>query len=441
MAAFGIKNHKVVAPAGFDVAQFVADYEGHGKIVRLLFIATVCPELESPAFSCAIEELKRTNNTLLYKEVAEKSFPKSGTPLDQAWVDAADKKALEAQERLELDINAFLSQMDKENARLSFTALGDHHYARGELHSALKNYVRTRDYCSNSAHSLDTCLNVIKVSLELGNWSHVMSYVSKAEQLADPKSKPLIAAQLKICSGLAQLSTQKYKLAARKFIDVGPELGNSYASVVSARDIGVIAGLTALATFDRAELRRRVLDNPQLAAYLELTPGLGDLLKDFYASRYAPCLGHLATLRPLVELDFHLWNHVRPLYELIRSRALVQYFSPYSSARLDQMADAFKTDVAGLTQELSKLIMDGHIAARIDSHNGILYARSTDLRSNVYEKMMVTGTEYQRNVNALMLRMNLLRHDFMVRPTRIDWDDDKNNKKHSKDSAAAAEAM
>ena len=43
---------------------------------------------------------------------------------------------------------------------------------------------RARDYCTSGKHVVNMCLNVIKVSVYLNNWSHVVSYVNKA--LATP---------------------------------------------------------------------------------------------------------------------------------------------------------------------------------------------------------------------------------------------------------------
>ena len=67
----------------------------------------------------------------------------------------------------------------------------------------------------------------------------------------------------------------------------------------------------------------------------------------------------------------HLHDHVASLYQKIRSKAIVQYFSPFISVDLNTMAAAFNTDVVGLEKELSGLIMEGSIEARIDSHNKV----------------------------------------------------------------------
>jgi hypothetical protein len=112
--------------------------------------------------------------------------------------------------------------------------LGDFHYDRGDLQSALKCYVRTRDYCTTSKHNISMCLNVIKVSIEMGNFAHVVNYVNKAEQepeVRDASCDPVVVAKLKVCAGLAHLDTRKYKLAARKFLETTFDLGNHFNEV------------------------------------------------------------------------------------------------------------------------------------------------------------------------------------------------------------------
>lgn len=49
----------------------------------------------------------------------------------------------------------------------------------------------------------------------------------------------------------------------------------------------------------------------------------------------------------------------------------LQYFSPYVSADMRKMAMAFNTTVAALEDELTQLILEGLINARIDSHSKV----------------------------------------------------------------------
>jgi COP9 signalosome complex subunit 1 len=261
---------------------------------------------------------------------------------------------------------------------------------------------------------MQMCLNVIRVSIEMSNYTHVFNYVSKAEQTPDLTDKVLIA-KLKVAAGLANLDSRKYKLAARKFVETTFDLGNRYNEVVSAADVAIYGGLCALATFDRSELKKRVIDNVEYQNFLELTPELRQLINDFYSSRYASCLKHLDNIKSSLLLDMHLHAHVESLYERVRNKALVQYFSPFKSVDMVQMAEAFNTTVQRLEKELSPLIMDGQIQARIDSHNKRLYARQTDQRNATFDKALQLGDEYEANAKQLLLRASLLRAEFVVK--------------------------
>eukprot|EP01095_Lingulamoeba_sp_RSL-Kostka_P007358 TRINITY_DN2339_c0_g1_i1.p2 TRINITY_DN2339_c0_g1~~TRINITY_DN2339_c0_g1_i1.p2 ORF type:complete len:109 (-),score=40.71 TRINITY_DN2339_c0_g1_i1:717-1043(-) len=78
------------------------------------------------------------------------------------------------------------------------------------------------------------------------------------------------------------------------------------------------------------------------------------------------------------------------------------------------MAEAFNTVPEDLEKELSQLIMSGEIQARIDSHNKILYASHTDLRSVTFENSLKIGETYQRDTKAFILRCSLLQNYFVV---------------------------
>lgn len=60
----------------------------------------------------------------------------------------------------------------------------------------------------------------------------------------------------------------------------------------------------------------------------------------------------------------------------------VQYFSPYVSADLNKMANAFNTTVTSLEDELTQLILDGQISARIDSQKKVRLSNLFHLSSN-----------------------------------------------------------
>jgi len=288
--------------------------------------------------------------------------------------------------------------------------------------------MRTQDYCTSQEHVIELCLNVINVSIELNNFAHVLNFVTKAEQTPNIEANKIVSGKLKAATGLANLEGGKYKAAARKFLFCEIELGNNFGTCVSAKDIAIYGGLCALAEMDRGELYRNVINNFSFRSYLELVPQMQTIIQDFYDSNYANCLQSLDILKNDLQLDLHLHDHINTLYKRVRNKAIVQYFSPYTSIDLMNMAIAFQTDVDSLEKELSQLIIENVISARIDSHNKHLYARQSDERVQTFEKAIEMGESFQRTSRSLLLRVNLIRNEMIVRPSKEGKDKRKRRK-------------
>ncbi|KAF9215771.1 COP9 signalosome complex subunit 1 [Podila verticillata] len=427
-----VKVVEVDAPNNLDLDTYIANYKGHTKINRLEFIADRCPSLQVEALRMAVAEMKnnQTLNVQRYVNLAKKlqdavklhgqSGANVGNDLlamDKAWVDNQAQRAKQYADQLEAELKNYKRNAIKESIRMGNTDLGNHYYECGDLTGAHRSYSRTRDYCTTPKHILDLCMNVIKVSIELGNFPHVLTYVVKAEStpgLADDKE--FTKAKLKAASGLSNLDLSKYYTAARDFLSIGEELvAHPYSDVISPNDIAVYGGLCALATFPRTELKTRVIDNVGFRQYLDLEPHIRDLIQGFYNSNYTVCLEIMDKWRNDYLLDIHLHSHIETLYTNIRRKALVQFASPFLTVDLTKMARSFATSVPVLEQELVSLIVAGQIEARIDSQQKILWAKQANKRSNIFEKTKAMGEEYERESKGLVLRIQMMNHGLVVK--------------------------
>ncbi|KAK3091694.1 hypothetical protein FSP39_021926 [Pinctada imbricata] len=428
------EDHYIVENTTLDLDQYAGQFSGLAKLNRLLFIADHCPTLKVESLRMALSYVMTTYNTNLYQQIHRKlheavtsssSLPDavagavhSVPPLDTQWIETTSKKAALKLEKLDTDLKNYKSNSIKESIRRGHDDLGDHYLDYGDLSNALKCYSRARDYCTSPKHVVNMCLNVIKVSVYLQNWSHVQSYVNKAEstpEMTEGKDGgQTILTKLKCAAGLADLATKKYKSAAKYFLQANFDFCD-FPELLSPSNVATYGALCALASFDRQELQKNVISSSSFKLFLELEPQLRDIIHKFYESKYASCLKLLGEIKDNLLLDMYLAPHISVLYTQIRNRALCQYFSPYLSADMRKMADAFNTTVLALEDELMQLILDGQINARIDSHNKILYAKDTDQRSTTFEKSLSMGKEYQRRTKALILRSAMLKNQIHVK--------------------------
>ena len=70
---------------------------------------------------------------------------------------------------------------------------------------------------------------------------------------------------------------------------------------------------------------------------------------------------------------------------------------------------------AQLESTLIQLVLAESINARIDSQRKVLVARQSDARLTTLDRSLKTGSEFTRQSKAALLRMNMLKADFVVR--------------------------
>lgn len=107
-------NNRRIISSGeqLDVEAYGGLYQGRTKIMRLLFIAESCegnPTMRLEALRMAHDEIKKGENTQLYREVVQKIDGKLGSnyDMDSAWCDSADRRADQKKEKLENELNAY----------------------------------------------------------------------------------------------------------------------------------------------------------------------------------------------------------------------------------------------------------------------------------------------------------------------------------------------
>jgi len=118
---------------------------------------------------------------------------------------------------LENELNSYRTNVIRDSVRKSYTEIGDFYCQRGNYQEAVKSYLHCRDYTQATQHTLQYSLNVIKTSLELGNYVLLSQYIGKAENSLNMKELDIVADSIiKVATGLYNLELKKYKTVAKK---------------------------------------------------------------------------------------------------------------------------------------------------------------------------------------------------------------------------------
>lgn len=253
--------------------------------------------------------------------------------------------------------------------------LGKHFYAMGDLPKAFEAFSRMRQDVQVSKHIIDVSSHLIEVAIEMRNWVAVTSNTQKVRSvLTNSEEDKAMSPYLKAAEGLAEFDQTHYRQAAVSFLGVEAGLGSSAATFISPNDIAIYGGLCALATMDRNELQKKVLENSDFRTYLELEPQIRRAIANFVNSRYSACLSIIESYRADYLLDYYMQWHVENIYSLVRTKSIVQYFIPFSCVTLDSMSEAFAPQGKTVDKELATMIQNGDLKARLNTVDRVSYS-------------------------------------------------------------------
>ncbi|CAO3631023.1 unnamed protein product [Cunninghamella echinulata] len=312
--------------------------------------------------------------------------------------------------------------MVKESIRVAQTKLGDYYYDIGELTQATRHYSQTRSYCVTSKNMIDMCFSMIKTQLEARHYPNVYTYIVRAESTPQIPDKINTISRLKCYNAISSLfvtdsNSNRYTTISNALTQgVALESSHLLNDIMAPNDVAIFGGLCALASLNRRQLQDLLSNNVSFKGYLELEPQIREIMDLFQSSKYSSCFALLDKYRNDWKLDLYLNSHVDNIIQCIREKAIVQYCIPYSSIDMNRMAFAFNTTVDNLELDLIRLIgQNGKISARIDSHEKILYANQKNQRKQAFDQSLSLGKDYEKSAKALMLRLNLLKADLVVR--------------------------
>mmetsp|Transcript_21483 Transcript_21483/g.61358 ORF Transcript_21483/g.61358 Transcript_21483/m.61358 type:complete len:419 (-) Transcript_21483:500-1756(-) len=408
-----------------DLETYVGQYGSHGAVQRLLFVMSTSEDkaLKIEAGKLCLDMLKRTTNAKGYTETynAVKELMEGGDAAppqyDSVWVEATQKQTNILKDLYEQDLHQAKASQIKENIRNCHAQLTNLCIEQGDYTSALKYVSKSREFCTDAEAVFSTCMTIIKLSALLQQYTSIQSFASKAQHT--PFKDEAGNSKIQAAYGLFYMTSGKYRNAALSFAQVKQQdLGVAFGDVVCAQDVALYGVLCGLASLDRGEIQSKLLECSHFRECLDLVPQIRDIAMDFCSFKYAACLVALERLRGSLSLDVHLHTQVTELCSQIRSKGIVQYFAPFLSVSLHSMAEAFNTDVDGIQSEVAQLVGKRQLDAKIDSHKKILHVRHANQRRSTYQNAMRVSQDFVDTTQALVLRMNLLKHDFGVHLVR-----------------------
>ncbi|TFK52824.1 PCI-domain-containing protein [Heliocybe sulcata] len=431
----------------FELETYMSSYTGRVAVDRLVHIISLAPSIAPQALQLALRHIQSLRDPALYQVVlaAYEQAASHGSvqlpaaddvaTINQRWVDETNTKNQSERMKLEVELKTYTNNMIKESIRMAHRDLGEFYRSVGDYSTSLKHFTKSREFCTTNQHIIEMCLSVLEILIEQRNYSHIPTYIFKADAALDQSTsasdskavgggkgkasaeRERYQTKLDFAMGLSQLGQGQYDKAAYSFLKLGApaKLDDWVGKLVAPGDVAIFGTLCALASMSRSAIKSNVLENETFGIYIEHEPYVRDIVEAYMSNKFKVVLELLEKFSTRHYLDIYLSSHVHDLVNLIRNRSIVLYFQPFSSIKLDRMSTVFGWSVEEVERQVVALIQSGEIQGRVDSQNKILKARQEDPRAQLFAKALKAGSEMQSANRKLLLRMRLQQADLVVK--------------------------
>eukprot|EP00128_Syssomonas_multiformis_P015475 Colp12_sorted_trinity150504_noHs@34987 len=165
--------------------------------------------------------------------------------------------------------------------------------------------------------------------------------------------------------------------------------------------------LCCLIELTRVDLKKKVVDSPEVLEVLHELPDVSNVLNAFYDCRYADFFQALARIEQTLKGDWLFSPHYRFYVREMRIRAYTQLLDSYNSVTIASMALSFGVSPDFIDRELSRFIAAGRLHCKIDKVGGIIETNRPDHKNAQYQNTIKQGDLLLSRVQKLSRVINI----------------------------------
>jgi 26S proteasome regulatory subunit N7 len=247
---------------------------------------------------------------------------------------------------------------------------------------------------------IDIVLTLVRIGFFFGDQQLISTNLTKAEKLIEEGGDWDRRNRLKVYRGLHFVSIRQFKRGGELFIDALSTF--TAIELISYNDFVALTVISNTLALKRVDLKKKIIDAPEVIQVLPELPILGDLIKNLYECHYDKFFLALATLEQTQLLPSRLLSpHARYYVREMRIAAYSQLLESYRSLTLESLSGAFGVSVEFVDSELSRFIANGRLHASIDKVHGIVETTRPSLKNAQYETVVKQGDLLLNSVQRL----------------------------------------
>ncbi|KAI9475659.1 MAG: 26S proteasome subunit RPN7-domain-containing protein [Benjaminiella poitrasii] len=357
------------------------------SLAHYRFIISQGPaELKEDAKVKLFEGIKENNMALFYKTMVEELQ----APFDQSLYDAMVAKNQE--ELKSFDDKAVDAEQNQGETEVNEALLAKAEYYTkiGDKENALTSYENLLKKSITLGTRIDIIFTFVRIGFFYGDNNLVRSNIEKLRELIEQGGDWDRRNRLKVYEGVYLMSIRDFKGAASLFLDTLSTFTST--EIMSYQEFVKYAVLTSLISMKRVDIKKKVLDAPEILEVISDIPHLEDFMASLYNCKYDQFFRSLAAIEQThLRTSRYFLPHMRYYIREMRILAYAQLLESYRSLTVTSMAQAFGVSEEYIDQDLYRFIAAGRLNCVIDKVNGIIETNRPDAKNAQYQAVIKQG--------------------------------------------------
>jgi 26S proteasome regulatory subunit N7 len=259
----------------------------------------------------------------------------------------------------------------------------------GDKKNALVTYQKGLDISIGVSKKLELTFTLLHIYVELRDLPKIKDFIQRSKKLLEEGGDWERKNKLKVYEGIYNMMIRDFKASALLFLDSIPTF--NCPELISFNELTFYTILTSLISLDRSEIRKKVIQSPDILAVLRDMPELKKFLESFYKCDYKGFFESFLPIISMVDKDPFLKVHKKYFMREMRVVVYAQFLESYKTVTLENMAQAFGISVGFIDKELSEFIAAKKLNCKIDKISGIVESEKIDKRNTLYQTAVKQG--------------------------------------------------
>jgi 26S proteasome regulatory subunit N7 len=275
----------------------------------------------------------------------------------------------------------------------------------GDKEKALEAFKVAGEKPQSINQKILVALHIIRIGLFFSDLELVEKNIKKATALIDEGGDWDRRNRLKVYEGCYLLMARDFKKAAKLFQESVATF--TATELMPYNTMVFYCGITCVLSMSRVDLKKKIVDSPEILAVIKEIPCLTEFLNGLYDCDYKRFFTAMVDIQPYILRDKYLSAHSRYLYRELRVLAYAQFLEAYRSVTIASMAHAFGVSVEFLDTELARFIAAGRLNAKIDKVAGVIETNRPDAKNAQYQDAIKKGDLLLNRIQKLARVINV----------------------------------